>query len=106
MSVTSRPRVESRTTESNAVLPSTRLCDFRVFDATESVAMLQTYIFQIVCSSFVRSFTRVLTQFVPEMSRHVLADVGLLSDQDAAHRDTGEKKKKKKKKRVTLYGRG
>jgi hypothetical protein len=91
MSGTSRPRVEPRTTESNAVWPSTRLRDFRVFDAIESVAMLQTYIFHIVCSSLFRSFTRVVTQCVPELSRDVLADVGFLSDQAAAHRDTTRK---------------
>lgn len=53
---TSRPTVESRTTESDAVWPSTRLCDFRVFDYIEIVAMLQRYIFQFVCSSLVRSY--------------------------------------------------
>jgi len=37
----SRPTVESRTTESNVVWPSTRLYGFRVFDAIGSVAMLQ-----------------------------------------------------------------
>jgi hypothetical protein len=88
MSGTSRPRVESRTTESNALWPSTQLCDFRVFDVTESAAMLQRYIFQIACSSLVRSITRVLIQCVPELSRNVLTDVGFLTDQAAAHADT------------------
>ena len=44
---TSRPRVESRITESNALWRSTRLCDFRVLDAIESIAVLQRYIFRL-----------------------------------------------------------
>jgi hypothetical protein len=88
---TSRPRVEFRITESNALWPSTRVCDFSGIWCYCMCRRVTEIYLQIVCSSLVCLFTRVLTQCVPGLSRDALADIGFLSDQAAAHRDTTKK---------------